>query len=114
MSLCLSLPLSLPLSPSLSLFFLSLFFLSLPLPVLPQLELDHFFHSRYKLTHSEYVTKLPGGKHSTMGQGRTAPDPKGFRTTESGMVIPMGKGTDSGISHTSLLYNEYPSNTEMI
>ena len=66
------------------------------------------YHFRYKLTHSEYVTKLPDGKHSTFGQGRTAPDPKGYRTTESGVVIPMGKGTDSGISHTSLLYNEYP------
>ena len=56
----------------------------------------------------EYVTKLPSGKHSTMGQGRTAPDPNGYHTTETGVVIPMGKGTDSGISHTSLLYNEYP------
>ena len=102
-----------PLPSSLSV--LSLFHssFSLSLSVLPRLELDHFsFICRYKLTHSEYVTKLPGGKHSTMGQGRTAPDPKGYRTTESGMVIPMGKGTDSGISYTSLLYNEYPSHTD--
>ena len=63
---------------------------------------------RYQLTHSEYVTKLPDGKHSTMGQGRTAPDPEGYHTTETGVVIPMGKGRDSGISYTSLLYNEYP------
>ena len=32
--------------------------------------------SRYEKTHSEYITKLPTGKHSTKGLGKTHPDPK--------------------------------------
>ena len=69
---------------------------------------------RYQLTHAEYVSKLPTGKHSTMGIGRTEPDPRGQRTTESGVVIPMGKGIPSTVTHTSLLYNEYPPNYDML
>ena len=57
---------------------------------------------------AEYVTKLPAGKHSTKGMGRTMPDPSGYKTLESGAVLPMGKSTISGVSNTSLLYNEYP------
>ena len=38
----------------------------------------------------------------------TTPDPKGFYTEADGSIIPMGKGTDAGIGHSSLLYNEYP------
>lgn len=45
-----------------------------------------------------------------MGIGRTEPDPKGRRITESGVVVPMGKGIPSAVTHTSLLYNEYPPN----
>lgn len=63
---------------------------------------------RYEKTHSEYVSKLPGDKHSTKGIGRTMPDPQGYRSTDSGAIIPMGKGTPSSVTYTSLLYNEYP------
>ena len=63
---------------------------------------------RYERTHSEYVTKLPAGKHSTKGIGSTMPDPSGYKVTKSGVVIPMGKSTRSGAGYTSLLYNEYP------
>ena len=67
-----------------------------------------FFHLRYELTHAQYITKLPASKHSTKGMGRTGPDPKGGRTTDTGVCIPMGKGTSTSCTHTSLLYNEYP------
>lgn len=64
---------------------------------------------RYELTRSEYVERLPAGKHSTKGLGRTAPDPTAAHTTKDGVVIPMGKGQQSSVTNTSLLYNEYPS-----
>ncbi len=48
---------------------------------------------RYELTHSKYVDKLPAGKHSTKGLGRTASTTDGHKTTEEGVVIPMhGQG----------------------
>ena len=31
---------------------------------------------RYEKKHSEYVEKLPTGKHSTKGLGKTHPNPK--------------------------------------
>ena len=62
---------------------------------------------RYELTHSKYVDKLPAGKHSTKGLGRTAPDPDGHCLSDD-VVIPCGKGSSTSISNTSLLYNEYP------
>ena len=36
------------------------------------------------------------------------PDPKGFHTTEDGVVIPMGSNSKADISYSNLLYNEYP------
>ncbi|GFO48668.1 poly [ADP-ribose] polymerase [Plakobranchus ocellatus] len=63
----------------------------------------------YELKHSLYVNPLPKGKHSTKGLGRTCPDPAGNFCSPDGVVIPMGKGVDSGIDGSSLLYNEYPS-----
>lgn len=61
----------------------------------------------YELTCSEYVNKLPKGKHSTKGLGRTHPDPSEYYTDSNGVVIPIGKGVDSGVKNSSLLYNEY-------
>lgn len=60
----------------------------------------------YERTGAEYVTKLPDGKHSTKGVGRTAPDPKESIVTDNGIEIPLGKGIDSGAARSSLLYNE--------
>ena len=54
------------------------------------------------------MEKLPAGKHSTKGLGRTAPDPSEAYTTDEGVVIPMGKGEKSSVDKSSLLYNEYP------
>jgi len=61
----------------------------------------------YELKQSEYITKLPKGKHSTKGLGRTCPDPSGSYTSKDGVEIPMGKGVDSGVTDSSLLYNEF-------
>jgi hypothetical protein len=52
------------------------------------------------------VTKLPNGKHSTKGVGRTAPDPKGSIITPEGYEIPKGTGIEIGSKNSSLLYNE--------
>ena len=60
----------------------------------------------YERTGAEYVTKLPTGKHSTKGCGRTAPDPTGSFVGSDEVEIPMGKGIDSGVKNSSLLYNE--------
>lgn len=62
---------------------------------------------RYERTHAEFVSKLPSGKHSTKGMGRTAPDPSDTVTLEDGVIVPLGKGKPTSVTHTSLLYNEY-------
>ena len=61
----------------------------------------------HELSRSEFISKLPDGKHSCKGLGRTAPDPKETVTKEDGLLVPMGKSTPSGVANTSLLYNEY-------
>ena len=63
---------------------------------------------RYEKTESEFVTKLPPGKHSTKGVGRTCPDPTENKVLESGLIVPAGRGVPAPVTHTSLLYNEYP------
>ena len=42
-----------------------------------------------------------------LGVGRTAPDPNATVTLD-GVQVPLGKGTNTNIEDTSLLYNEYP------
>lgn len=42
------------------------------------------------------------------GCGKTGPDPSADITLEDGTIVPVGKGSNSSISYTSLLYNEYP------
>lgn len=69
----------------------------------------------YELKNSEYITKLPAGKHSTIGLGRTRPDPSEYYVDEHGVEMPIGKGIDSGHDTSSLLYNEFiVYNTEQI
>lgn len=41
------------------------------------------------------------------GLGRTAPDPRAT-VSLNGVDVPLGKGTNTNIDDTSLLYNEYP------
>ncbi|EMP24541.1 Poly [ADP-ribose] polymerase 1, partial [Chelonia mydas] len=61
----------------------------------------------HELKNASHITKLPKGKHSVKGLGKTAPDPSATITLD-GVDIPLGNGIPSGISDTCLLYNEYP------
>jgi hypothetical protein len=61
----------------------------------------------YEKTGAEFVTKLPKGKHSTKGCGRTHPSPSEKHVTADGVEIPYGSGVDSGVKGSSLLYNEF-------
>ncbi|KAF7690537.1 poly [ADP-ribose] polymerase 1 [Silurus meridionalis] len=60
----------------------------------------------HELKKASHITKLPKGKHSVKGLGRTAPDPSAT-TTLNGVEVPLGKGINTNIDDTSLLYNEY-------
>ncbi|XP_036398928.1 poly [ADP-ribose] polymerase 1-like [Megalops cyprinoides] len=60
-------------------------------------------HELKKATH---ITKLPRGKHSVKGLGRTAPDPSATVIFE-GVQVPLGQGVSTEIQDTTLLYNEY-------
>lgn len=56
---------------------------------------------------AEYVTKLPKDKHSTMGKGKTYPDPNVCLVRGDGVVVPYGKPVTDPNLKSSLLYNEY-------
>ncbi|XP_056671999.1 poly [ADP-ribose] polymerase 1 isoform X2 [Monodelphis domestica] len=60
----------------------------------------------YELKHASHISKLPKGKHSVKGLGKTTPDPTASITLD-GVEIPLGTGVSSGVSDTCLLYNEY-------
>ncbi|XP_068198614.1 poly [ADP-ribose] polymerase 1 isoform X2 [Antennarius striatus] len=60
----------------------------------------------HELKKASHITKLPKGKHSVKGLGRTAPDPSATVTLD-GVQVPLGKGCHTNIDDTSLLYNEY-------
>ncbi|EPQ16369.1 Poly [ADP-ribose] polymerase 1 [Myotis brandtii] len=60
----------------------------------------------YELKHALHVSKLPKGKHSVKGLGKTTPDPSASITLD-GVEVPLGNGVSSGVDDTSLLYNEY-------
>lgn len=57
------------------------------------------------------MKKLPKGKHSVKGIGRTQPNEATFITCEDGLTIPSGVPVEADLSnydnYTSLLYNEY-------
>merc|ERR1711862_455530 len=61
----------------------------------------------YERTAADYIKKLPKGKHSTKGVGKTEPNPE--ETTEiDGAQVPYGKGIKQCcVEQTDLLYNEY-------
>lgn len=56
---------------------------------------------------AEYIEKLPEGKHSCFGVGKTMPDKSCSEVSGSGVTVPLGKGVSSGVVDTSLLYNEF-------
>lgn len=57
---------------------------------------------------ADYIEKLPKGKHSCKGVGRTHPDPA-QSVHKDGIEFPIGKPVDTP-QQSSLLYNEYPFN----
>lgn len=59
----------------------------------------------YERTSADYIEKLPPGKHSTKGIGKTEPDPSDHAEMD-GSHIPLGKGLKREIQ-SDLLYNEY-------
>ncbi|XP_024936597.1 poly [ADP-ribose] polymerase isoform X2 [Cephus cinctus] len=62
----------------------------------------------YERHESDYIEKLPKGKHSTLGLGQTQPDPTKVYKTKDGVVIPYGPGIPVKREKKShLLYNEY-------
>ncbi|KAG8123340.1 putative Poly [ADP-ribose] polymerase protein [Naja naja] len=60
----------------------------------------------FELKNASHITKLPKGKHSVKGLGKTAPDPTSTASLD-GAGVPLGKGIPSGISNTSLIYIVY-------
>jgi len=63
-----------------------------------------------KLAADYDAAKLPKGKNSVRGLGKTAPDPKDAVTLSDGVVMPLGKGCNTGINNPSgytLNYNEF-------
>jgi poly [ADP-ribose] polymerase 1 len=61
----------------------------------------------HDLTQATYVEKLPKGKHSAKGIGKTQPNPKGAVKRDDGTVVPMGKPITKESRDSSLLYNEF-------
>ncbi|XP_004605484.1 poly [ADP-ribose] polymerase 1 [Sorex araneus] len=60
----------------------------------------------HELKHASHISKLPKGKHSVKGLGKTTPDPSASITMD-GVEVPLGTGIPSGVNDTCLLYNEY-------
>ncbi|KAF5405982.1 Poly [ADP-ribose] polymerase [Paragonimus heterotremus] len=52
-------------------------------------------------------TDLPADKHSRKGMGSVTPNPATFYTNADGVVYPIGEPISSGVSKTTLIYNEY-------
>ncbi len=61
-----------------------------------------------RLTADTYLhLHMPPGTQSTMGQGRTAPDPKDTLTLDGGLKVPLGPPAPTGVVGSSLEYNEF-------
>nr|CAI5831042.1 unnamed protein product [Callosobruchus analis] len=63
----------------------------------------------YDKLHADFITRLPSGKHSCKGLGRTHPDPSYVKHLDEKVEVPLGKGVPNpAAAQSSLLYNEYP------
>eukprot|EP01004_Peranema_trichophorum_P001893 NODE_1246_length_2049_cov_43.662513_g1054_i0.p1 GENE.NODE_1246_length_2049_cov_43.662513_g1054_i0~~NODE_1246_length_2049_cov_43.662513_g1054_i0.p1 ORF type:complete len:503 (+),score=117.03 NODE_1246_length_2049_cov_43.662513_g1054_i0:366-1874(+) len=63
----------------------------------------------YKLQGAKYMDKAPAPYHSTMGEGKMAPNPKGTKDLD-GIAVPCGASIDMEEvikKGTTLLYNEF-------
>lgn len=61
----------------------------------------------HELKKATYIEKLPVGKHSVKGVGKTSPDEKETHVRADGVVIPLGKQVKNEQLRSDLLYNEY-------
>lgn len=61
----------------------------------------------HELTKASFVTKVPDGKFSVKGVGKTIPNPEEFHTRDDGVIVPCGKGITNDKLASDLLYNEY-------
>eukprot|EP00794_Sanderia_malayensis_P012686 gene12686-13988_t len=61
----------------------------------------------YEKCNADSSLKLPKGKHSCKGCGRTGPDPKMDHVLPDGTIMPLGKGIRTKDKSSDLLYNEY-------
>jgi hypothetical protein len=61
----------------------------------------------YDCTQAEFMNSNKPGFHSTKGCGATGPDPSEAVTLADGTLVPLGKPVPTGVSNTSLLYNEF-------
>lgn len=68
----------------------------------------------HECTQAEYVEKLPKGKHSTKGIGRTYPDPEKSKILEDNVEVPLGTPIEDKNTQSALLYNEYPFYTTSV
>ncbi|KAK2567464.1 Poly [ADP-ribose] polymerase [Acropora cervicornis] len=55
----------------------------------------------HELLDADNIVKLPKGKHSVKGCGRTGPDPASDVTLKDGTVVPCGKGTKTTVSNSN-------------
>uniref|UniRef100_UPI000180C414 poly [ADP-ribose] polymerase 2 n=1 Tax=Ciona intestinalis TaxID=7719 RepID=UPI000180C414 len=54
------------------------------------------------------ANKLPKGKHSVKGLGKTQPDPSKSKYTDDGVLVPCGLPvSEEGSKNSALLYNEF-------
>ena len=63
-----------------------------------------------ELRKAQYVEKLPRGKHSVKGCGKTVPARDEWLTLDDGVIVPLGAPTTdySAVGHGGdLQYNEY-------
>jgi len=64
----------------------------------------------YEVAHQKYITKADldrAGFHSTKGWGEYAPNPDYDVITETGVVIPLGTETSTGVIGSEIEHNEY-------
>ncbi|XP_018335477.1 poly [ADP-ribose] polymerase [Agrilus planipennis] len=61
----------------------------------------------YERTTAKYIEKLPKGKHSCKGVGKTYPDPSEHTKLHEDVEVPVGKPITRNDFSSSLLYNEY-------
>uniref|UniRef100_A0A2K6QZB6 Poly [ADP-ribose] polymerase n=1 Tax=Rhinopithecus roxellana TaxID=61622 RepID=A0A2K6QZB6_RHIRO len=59
-----------------------------------------------ELNHAAHISKLPKGKHSVKGLGKTTPDLSASITMD-GVEVPLETRISFGMNDTCLLYNEY-------